>query len=326
MSIEIVRYHESQAEQWDAFVAQSRNGTAFHSRRFLSYHPHERFTDHSLLLRKDGHIVALLPAAEIVDQGKKSLISHPGASYGGLVLASDCSVADTGAVIDAILAYARSEKFTGLSLLRLTPSSVRRQYADDQEYWIFQRGGSVSRLEMDGSIDLSGWHEDKLLEHFSGKCRNAVRQAQRSGLKVKITEDWEAFWIILEATLASRHATKPTHDLPEIRRLKAQLGDELRLFAAFDDQRMVGGIVTVALHSGALYTLYIAQDYAAQKVHPVHLVLTEVIRTCLLESRNVLHLGVSTEDGGKVVNEGLFFFKESFGMKPVRRESWTITL
>jgi hypothetical protein len=56
----------------------------------------------------------------------------------------------------------------------------------------------------------------------------------------------------------------------------------------------------------------------------MHALLTEAIRLAIQEKRRVLHLGVSTEDGGKKINEGLFFFKESFGCRPVRRESWEI--
>jgi hypothetical protein len=52
MSITVRKYKQSDFEAWDKFVDQSNNGTLFHSRRFLGYHPKNRFNDHSLIFKK----------------------------------------------------------------------------------------------------------------------------------------------------------------------------------------------------------------------------------------------------------------------------------
>lgn len=324
MDIETKRYASSMAEMWDRCVRESRNGTVFHTRRFLAYHPADRFVDHSLLFLKHDRPVAVLMAAVKEEKNTKILVAHPGASYGGLVLSKDCMVSDTGKIVDALIVHAKQQGFAEIRFLRLPPVSIRQELSDDQEYWLYQRGAILERLEMDGSIDLRDWQESMILDCFTGKCRNMVRQAGRSGLTVRVSDDFKGFWPILEATLTSRHGTHPTHTLEEIERLKALLGDELRLFGAYDGSRLVGGIVVVTLHDTALYTLYIAQDYDHQKKHPAHCILTEIIRAAIAEGRSVLHLGVSTEDGGKTVNDGLMFFKESFGMRPVVRQSWVL--
>jgi hypothetical protein len=54
------------------------------------------------------------------------------------------------------------------------------------------------------------------------------------------------------------------------------------------------------------------------------MLVMEAIKIGLKEKRHAFHLGVSTEDGGKKINEGLFSFKESFGCRPVRRESFEL--
>lgn len=346
MSITVVPYTGAFEQKWDAFVQTARNGTIFHTRKFLSYHPADRFTDHSLLLMDGEKIMGVLSAAKKEEGGKKSLVAHPGASYGGLVIDAEASVQDTGAMIDAILEYARKEKFASVSMLRLPPASLQTKYSEDQMYWLFHRGFTMTRSEMDGAIDLSELtprlavlargqsgksdtalaDEDSVLRSLTGKCRNMVRQAERAGITVKLTKDFGSFWPILEGVLAGRHGTKPTHTLEEIQSLQTLLPDGFRLLAAYEGTKMVGGIVLVTIHAKALYTLYMAQEYASQKNHPMHLLLTEAIRLAIKEKRRVLHLGVSTEDGGKKINEGLFFFKESFGCRPVRRESFEITL
>lgn len=324
MSITVVPYTGIFEKKWDAFVQTARNGTIFHTRKFLSYHPDGRFTDASLLLMDGENIVGLLSAAAKEDNGKRILVAHPGASYGGLVVDSAASVEDTGAMMDAVLEYAKKQKFAGVSLLRLAPASLQMAYSEDQLYWAFHKGFSMTRCEMDGAIDVTRLTEQTILESLTGKCRNMVRQAERAGITVKLSDDFKTFWPILEGVLKGRHGTKPTHTYEEIQKLHDLLPQGFRLLAAYEGSQMVGGIVLVTINHHALYTLYMAQEYASQQKHPMHLLLTEAIRLAIKEKRRVLHLGVSTEDGGKKINEGLFFFKESFGCKPVRRESWEI--
>ncbi len=317
-------YTAALAARFDAFVTSARNGTVFHTRQFLSYHPDDRFTDASLLFLEGDRIVAVLPAALKAENGKKMLVSHPGASYGGLVLDTSVSVVDTGAIVQSLIEHAKAEGYAGISLLRLAPSSLQTSFSEDQHYWLHRYGFSVTRVEMDGTVDLSGLAEETILESLAGKCRNMVRQAERAKIEVRLSNDFDAFWPLLTSVLAERHGAKPTHTLAEINALHTLLPKGFRCLTAYREGTVVGGIVLVTVHERALYTLYMAQEYAEQKYHPMHLLLVEAMRLCVREGRDILHLGVSTEDGGAKVNEGLFFFKESFGCKPVRRESFEL--
>lgn len=320
MSMRLVPHTAADNDRFDAFVAASRNGTFFHTRRFLAYHPSDRFKDASQWVFDGETPVAVLPAA-IKDN---KLVAHPGASYGGLVLGMGVGVKDTGDILAAVTEHAKTQKYAGMSFVRLTPQSIRQGFSDDQEYWMYQRGWTCTRFEMDGAIDVSGMSEAGVMDSLTGKCRNMVRQAERAGITVKVTNDLAGFWKILEATLTGRHNVKPTHTLDEIKKLHSLCPQDVRLFGAFKDKALVGGIVVITINKAALYTLYMAQDYEHQKDHPMHMIVVEVLKTAIREGRRALHLGVSTEDGGKVINEGLFFFKESFGCKPVRRESWEL--
>src|SRR5688572_5388687 len=86
-SIHVRRYAAGDEARWDAFVEAAATGTLLHTRRFLSYHG-DRFADASLLVF-DGpdKLCAVLPAA--VDPGDPACVcSHPGATYGGLLVAA----------------------------------------------------------------------------------------------------------------------------------------------------------------------------------------------------------------------------------------------
>ena len=60
----IYRYTDSDQSLWDDFVPQANNGTLFHLQSFLSYHPYDRFLDHSLLVNKKDKLFSVFPAAE----------------------------------------------------------------------------------------------------------------------------------------------------------------------------------------------------------------------------------------------------------------------
>ena len=62
MSITVRRFNSSDEMAWDEFVESSNNGTLFHTRKFLNYHPENRFIDHDLIFEKKTHIISVLPA------------------------------------------------------------------------------------------------------------------------------------------------------------------------------------------------------------------------------------------------------------------------
>ncbi|MEK7137620.1 MAG: GNAT family N-acetyltransferase [Patescibacteria group bacterium] len=323
--IEVRMYAEDLRETWDAFVADSRNGTLFHTRRFLSYHPEGRFEDRSLLFFAGNRLLAVLPAVSVLDGTKKSLRAHAGSTYGGLVLSPRCSAAATCDVVAALLAFLHSQNFANAEFLRLTPAPLRRRFSDDQEYALLMQGFVVSRCELGSIIDLHGFTEDTLLSAFDTECRNEARQAGRAGVTVCTSDDYGAFYPLLEATLKHRHAVKPTHTLSELRHVASLFPKAMRLFGAFHDGKLIAGMVTLDVTEQTIYTKYIAQNYAFQKMRPVNLLITEVLRHALREGKVILDLGVSMdEESPKGINEGLIAFKEGFGARPVRRESWEV--
>ncbi|MCK4447190.1 MAG: GNAT family N-acetyltransferase, partial [Candidatus Marinimicrobia bacterium] len=69
MPISIKPYEDNYFKAWDKFVWESVNGTIFHTRLFLSYHPKDRFRDGSLVFRKNDEIFALFTAARGIWDG-----------------------------------------------------------------------------------------------------------------------------------------------------------------------------------------------------------------------------------------------------------------
>ena len=80
--IEINKFIIEQSDLWEKIVKKANNGTLFHTRKFLSYHPPGRFIDHSLVFNKNNQPYILFPAAEkemvrsMLSESLRSVISQ----------------------------------------------------------------------------------------------------------------------------------------------------------------------------------------------------------------------------------------------------------
>ena len=82
--VRIVQFTPERSDGWDDLVERAPMATFLHSRRFLSYHG-DRFEDASVVLLDEGDgLRGALPAA-LDPSDPTTVVSHPGATYGGLV-------------------------------------------------------------------------------------------------------------------------------------------------------------------------------------------------------------------------------------------------
>jgi len=81
------KYTEQDEKKWDDFVMdKSVNGTFLQTRRFLNYHPKDRFVDESIIIyNKKNNIAAVCPACLVEENGNKIFFSHKGTTFGGII-------------------------------------------------------------------------------------------------------------------------------------------------------------------------------------------------------------------------------------------------
>ena len=56
--LQFIHYSPDMEDDWDRFVAKSRNGTFIHSRAFMDYHS-DRFDDQSVLVISNDEIIGV---------------------------------------------------------------------------------------------------------------------------------------------------------------------------------------------------------------------------------------------------------------------------
>ena len=199
MAIAVRSYSEDKVKRWDRFVWQSNNGTLFHTRRFLSYHPQDRFIDNSLIFQDKESIVAVLPAAEKRVVKKKVLVSHPGASFGGFVYKKNLSIHTAFEMVNVLLEYACENRFQGIELT-IPPVIYHKQPNVYLDFALYKNGFGYKKREVSSIIPLD-FSREQILDQFKQEARTAYRKSLKSGIYVKLTEDFDSFYEILKTSI-----------------------------------------------------------------------------------------------------------------------------
>lgn len=300
---------------WDEFVAHSRNATFLHFRAYMDYHS-DRFHDHSLVFRKDkGKIVALLPA----NAEGETLYSHQGLTYGGLIIAMKTSAREVIEAFRLLTDYAKEQGFRKI-IYKPVPSHYHRYPCEEDLYALFYATHSALEARNIASvIDIRQpltWSQNRRL---------GVNRAKRNGLYVKETDDFAAFWKILEDNLRERYDAAPVHSLAEITMLKDRFPDNIRLFMAYDSCHCPQAGTVIYDTNGVAHSQYISSTSEGKQLHAVDILFSEVVRH-YASTHRYFDFGTSNEQGGTFLNENLIHQKEGFGARAIIYDAWVITL
>lgn len=313
MSIRVERYTARECDAWNHFVATSRNGTFLFDRGYMDYHA-DRFEDHSLILREEaGAMLAVMPANRVGD----TLHSHQGLTYGGLVIGARTGSAAMLAMMDAVVAYMRSAGFARLAY-KTVPTIYHRQPAEEDRYALFRHNAALVRRDVLSVIPAGG-----RLKPQERRLRGA-KSARKLGVAVVESVDFSAFWAVLDDNLQRRYGVAPVHSLDEIRLLHSRFPEAIRLFEARQGDVVVGGAVVFETPTVA-HVQYISASDAGKDLHALDLIFTTLIEETFA-GKPFFDFGISNEDGGRVLNEGLVAQKEGFGARSVVHDYYELRI
>jgi hypothetical protein len=322
MGLAVVRYSENWRDNWDAFVWKANNGTLFHTRKFLGYHPAGRFEDHSLVFSEEKSTLALLPAALRQVDGKRVLSSHAGSSYGGFIYNENLSVRSAFDLVAALLDHCRSEKIDAIDMT-LPPVIYHQRPSNYLDFALYKNGFSYRKREISSVIPLD-FPADSILDQFKPEARTAYRKSVKSGVTVRESDDYDLFYPILKKNLKMRHNVNPTHTLEEILRLKTLFPEQIRLVGAYLGDSLTAGVVNFLCNDRVILAFYISHDETFQEYRPVNHLFHHIIQWGIENRYRFLDYGIFTVN--EEPNWGLGKFKESFGARGIFRDTFTRTV
>ena len=310
--IEVKPYTQKQAQEWNDFIEQSRQGTFLFNRSYMDYHA-DRFQDASLMIYRKEQLYALLPANRLGD----TLYSHQGLTYGGLITKKQATTAEICEVFIRINEYLYHSGVQRV-IYKPTPWIYHCYPAEEDLYALtYICHAQLTVRDISSTIPL-----DSLMT-FGKDRRRGVRKATRAGVTVQESKDLATFWDILDKNLTNKYATHPVHSLEELTLLHSRFPNSIRLFMAYNDKGIaIGGTIIYEMPQ-VVHTQYISASPEGKRLGAIDLIFDYILNDVYANRKGFFDFGKSTEEEGKILNTTLIFQKEGFGGRGVCYDCYT---
>ncbi len=279
----------------------------------MDYHQ-DRFDDYSLLIFKNNKVIALLPAHKI----DNTIYSHKGLTYGGLITSEEIKLRDFVSCFKSVMTFCVNHGFKTLHLKQL-PSIYTVIPNDEVQYLMFilnanlAKRDTLSVLSLKSKLKIS---KDRLAGHT---------RAIKHGLKVKEVDDFKEFWNkILIPNLNTKHNAQPAHTLKEIELLKQRFPKQIRQFNVYKDETIVAG-TTIFDTKHVAHSQYISGNENKNELGSLDFLHLHLIKN-VFRNKSCFDFGISNENQGKHINEGLNYWKEGFGARTITQDFYDINL
>jgi hypothetical protein len=190
--------------------------------------------------------------------------------------------------------------------LKTIPSIYHNKPSEEIQYALFLAEAKLARRDSLSVIDLSQKYD------FSKIRKRGIQKGKASGLVIKEETNFESFWKeILIPNLDERHYTKPIHSIEEINLLKSLFPDNIRQFNVYYNDKIVAG-TTVFESETVAHCQYISKYEKDENLGSLDF-LYHFLITNVFANKRFFDFGISNESQGKLLNDGLSYWKESFG-------------
>ncbi|MFN3908095.1 MAG: GNAT family N-acetyltransferase [Flavobacterium sp.] len=301
-------------EAWNHLVAHASQPSFLFFRDFMTYHQH-LFTDASVVVVNSlGKLVALLPA----HVKENNLYSHFGLTFGGMVVAEKCTSLQWMKYFYLVLEFLHQQGFEKIFWKEI-PSFYGTSPRDEFSYLAFITKAKLQERHLCQVVDLQSEIQ------LTTDRKAGVKRGIQNQLYVQLSNQWEYFYHqLLLPNLQEKHQQKPVHSLEEILMLQQKFPDNIQLYGVFQEQQMVAGTI-LFISSHVVHSQYIASNKAKNLLGSLDFLHHELL-TKFFSHKKCFDFGISHEQKGTKINEGLFYWKQGFGAKPTRQDIYEIEL
>jgi hypothetical protein len=303
-------YDPVDAPRWNEFVRHARNATFLFDRGFMDYHS-DRFADYSLVITSGDKWLAVLPA----HRKDKVVLSHWGLTYGGLVYGNEVHQSDVIMILKGVLEFLADGRIDALRI-KLLPRIYPDKPSDELAYALFLADARLIRRDSLSVIDQTT--DAKI----SRGRMEGIKRGQNHGLSVVGETDFSAFWNkILIPNLQQKHNASPVHSLEEIELLHSRFPSNIKHFNVYKGDEIVAG-TTLFVTENVVHSQYISADERKNELGSVDFLYHHLLG--YYRDKRYFDFGISNESDGRKLNDGLIFWKESFGATTVAQDFYEV--
>lgn len=298
---------------WNEFVKNSKNGIFMFNRGFMDYHS-DRFKDNSLMFYDDNdELIAILPAS----RHENELRSHGGLTYGGFITNEKMKQHKMLECFNALKNYMQENKIQKV-LYKIIPHIYHKQPAEEDLYALYKTGAKLLKVEPSTTLLLKQPYK-------MPKGRKAqISRAKREGVIIEQSEDFSTFIDLENSVLTEHHNTKAVHSAEELQLLKSRFENEIQLWVAKYEGKIIAGTL-LFVYEKVIHTQYLAANEKSREIGGLDLLIKTLIDK-FSETHSYFDFGISTENNGTLLNEGLISQKEGFGGRTICYQTWEVDL
>lgn len=299
-SLSITKYSIEHRQIWNEIVTKSKNGNFLQQRDYMDYHAH-RFDEQSVVVWKQGKAIAVFPSNRVGD----NIVSHGGLTYGGLIYGNNLHAAVVLEIFEEISKFYFEINVKSI-LYKAIPHLFHKYPAEEDLYALHRLGARIYRRDISSAIRL----DSRIKLSDSRKC--TIRKSAKFGVEIREGAFFSDFHELLSQVVA-KFGSEPVHTLDEMLLLKSRFPNNIRLFGAYKDEHLFAGAIVYDFGHVA-HTQYLANSDEGREIGALDFLLARLIEDTFT-SRQYFSFGISTEQNGMYLNEGLIFQKEGFGAR-----------
>ena len=302
--MKIIKYEDKYKTEWDNFIENSKNGTFLLKRDYMEYHK-DRFPDNSYLFFDEKEKLKAVIPGTIRDN---VFYSHRGLTYGGFVLNKDSKTAD---VFEYFKLLNNELKKQGIEkvIYKSIPYIYSNYLSEEDEYVLFRLNAKLISVGISSTIDLQ---EDF---KFSTLRKRSIKKSNKYNILLEKDKNYKEFWDILTENLKISHKTTPVHTLDEILYLKGKFPENIKLYTASYEEKIIAGVV-VYEEKNTVHIQYISANDFGKEISALDFIFNYLIKE-EFKNKKYFDFGISVENNGYYLNEGLIFQKEGFGARGI---------
>ena len=201
--------------------------------------------------------------------------------------------------------------------LKTIPSIYHTKPAEEIQYALFLAEAKLVRRDSLSVIDLSKKFK------ISKIRKRGIQKGISNKLVVREENAFDSFWDeILILNLQEKHRAKPIHTIEEMDHLKSLFPNNIRQFNVYHNDIIVAG-TTIFESQQVAHCQYISkyekQDDLGSLDFLFHFLITQVF-----QQKCFYDFGISNELQGKKLNDGLSYWKESFGASAIVHDFYEV--
>ena len=309
--IKALSYAPNLKDIWNNFNKNAKNGLFMFDRNYMDYHS-DRFKDNSLIFYEDEKPIALLPC----NVSQNILYSHQGLTFGGFIVDENMKQNKMLECFEVLKEYMLENCFEKL-IYKSTPYIYHKIPAQEDLYALFKNNAKLFRVDCSTTIDLRN-----ICKMPKGR-KAQISRAKREGVEIILSEDFEAFVMLLNSVLQKQHGINAVHNAEELKLLYSRFPQNIKLFVAKFNKEIIAATL-LFIYDDLVHTQYLAANEKAREIGALDLLIKTLIDE-FAKSKKYFDFGISTENGGQFLNQGLISQKEGFGGRSVAHQFFILT-